>query len=259
MALVMALLFSGIKSAAHTGGPHLRFAHLAPQVGAVDIYINGAAALTNIRLKQTSDYLPLIGTEFTIWAVPAGKSTSESLNKDATVFTFRMGDTGYYTVVLMGDPSANTFELVLLPMDALSTEALANAPTKASGSAGTIIITDAWLQAASHGGNRHSVIAGYMNIVNTAETADALLEAACDAAKRVEVHLAKIENGLPKHEHLPNGLEIAGRSLVEFRADSYQLMLVDVEGEMGIGRVIVCTLKFRSGAEISLQMPALIG
>lgn len=36
-------------------------------------------------------------------------------------------------------------------------------------------------------------------------------------------------------------------------------MLVDVEGEMGIGRVIVCTLKFRSGAEISLQMPALIG
>lgn len=52
----------------------LRVLHASPDAPAVDVYLNGARALRNVRYRQISNYLDVLPGEHRIQIVPAGKT-----------------------------------------------------------------------------------------------------------------------------------------------------------------------------------------
>src|SRR5258708_36306334 len=57
---------------AHTTGPHVRIAHLAPDTSNVDVYVNDKMFVGGVKYGAVSKYLPIVGWDLSVVAVPAG-------------------------------------------------------------------------------------------------------------------------------------------------------------------------------------------
>jgi hypothetical protein len=106
-----------LAASAHEGGPHLRFAHLAPDAPAVDVYINDELTFDGLKYKDVTDYKGVEGHEFMVVVVPAGGKLSDSVTKDPIPLKFEEGDGGFYTVAAVGSLKDATFDVLLLPHD----------------------------------------------------------------------------------------------------------------------------------------------
>jgi uncharacterized repeat protein (TIGR04052 family) len=152
VALCVAIsLFVFAQVSAHTGGPHLRVAHLAPDAPAVDIYLNGDLAFEGLLYRDVTDYQSVDGYTFEVIVVPAGGALEDAVTDTPTTFTFEEGDGGYYTIAAVGSVEGGTFELILLPHDGPQEEHATSAGEH-SGEATVEPTAEATLGAASDSG-----------------------------------------------------------------------------------------------------------
>lgn len=82
----------------------VRVAHLSPDAPAVDVWVNGARALSNVPFRAVSGYLALPAGATTVWVVPAGATTPRVIDATVTLQAGKM-----YTIAATGllNPGAN--------------------------------------------------------------------------------------------------------------------------------------------------------
>ncbi len=112
---------------AHTTGPHVRIAHLAPDMESVDIYVNDTAVVSGAKFGDVSKYTPIVGWKLSVVAVPAGGKLSESLTKEPLALDLPEGDLSYYTIAVVGSTKNGNFALVVLPKDGPPPQSTASA------------------------------------------------------------------------------------------------------------------------------------
>jgi Domain of unknown function (DUF4397)/LPXTG cell wall anchor motif len=83
---------------AQSGTAKVRVVHASPDAPAVDVWVNGAKALTNVPFFTASDYLDLPGGSYDIQVVPTGATTPVVI--DAKGVTIEAGKA--YTIAAVG-------------------------------------------------------------------------------------------------------------------------------------------------------------
>ena len=133
----------------------------------------------------------------------------------------------------------------------------------ATGSAGNITIKDAWVRAtmqvdAAMSGMKMDgpTSAVYMTIENAGD-ADKLLSASVgkDVADAAELHQTKDDNGMMMMNPMPDGIDVPAKGKLEIKEASYHIMLVNVKQTLAPGKRVKLSLKFKSGTEVSLDVP----
>ncbi len=71
---VLLALFAAPSTFAQTGMAKVRVVHASPDAPAVDVLVNGKAALTNVKFFTASDYLELPAGSYELAVVPTGKT-----------------------------------------------------------------------------------------------------------------------------------------------------------------------------------------
>lgn len=95
LAVAALALIGGVT--AQTGNAFVRVAHLSPDAPAVDIWVDGSRAITNLAFKQITNYIALPSGARRIVVVPAGQNSPEVINATATLQAGR-----YYTIAARG-------------------------------------------------------------------------------------------------------------------------------------------------------------
>lgn len=263
---------------AHSGGPHVRLAHLAPTAPSVDVYINDLV-VPALDFKEVTDYTALEGHEFKVFVVPAGKPQADAVNKEAIMLTFEEGDNGFYTVAAVGALSDNSFQLVTLKDNPPAEKVTAMVAT-GDASKDNIEIKGAFARATAAKADEHmegehkegehkegeqmgghgdmamgNVSAVYMTIMNKGEKQDRLVSAASDVAGKVETHETVIKNDVAQMIYMPEGYEIPAGGMVELKPGGKHIMLLELKQNLVAGESLMLTLTFESGTVITFAVP----
>lgn len=76
--LLLALGFT-LPAAAQTGNAQVRVIHASPDAPAVDVFVDGKAALSNVAFKAISDYLSLPAGPHSVAVAPAGQGEAAAV------------------------------------------------------------------------------------------------------------------------------------------------------------------------------------
>jgi copper(I)-binding protein len=112
---------------------------------------------------------------------------------------------------------------------------------------GDLEIVQAFARAVELGG------AAYFTIENTGGTDDALIEAASDVARRVELHETVTEEGMHKMQAVEEiAVPAGGEAILE--PGGYHVMLIDLKEEQEVGDTFEITLTFREAGSVDLEI-----
>ena len=113
---------------------------------------------------------------------------------------------------------------------------------------------DAWARrapmlegAAAQGGSGNGAV--YVTLDNTGRAPDALVGAASDAARAVEVHETVLESGMAMMRPVGK-IDVPAGKTVELKPGGYHLMLVDLKRALKPGEVVNVTLSFREAGKV---------
>ncbi len=123
----------------------------------------------------------------------------------------------------------------------------ANGTGAAIATVGDLEIVEAYARVVELGG------AAYFTIENKGDTDDALIDAASDAARRVELHETVTEEGM--HKMLPVeeiAIPAGGEAILE--PGGYHVMLMDLNEELQVGDKINITLTFKEAGPVDLAI-----
>lgn len=84
---------------------------------------------------------------------------------------------------------------------------------------------------------------------------DRLLSAATDAAKMVQIHDTRMEDGVAKMREIEGGLEIPAGHTVSLAPGGKHIMLMGLAGPLEEGAEITLTLTFEKAGEIEVTAP----
>jgi copper(I)-binding protein len=96
----------------------------------------------------------------------------------------------------------------------------------------------------------------FLTIENRSSFPVRLTSATTAAANMVELHQSRIENDVMRMGIVENGIEIAVNSTLDFRAEGYHLMLIELTDELVWGDVINVTLTFSRDGGASFEVNA---
>ncbi|HEY2135678.1 MAG TPA: copper chaperone PCu(A)C [Xanthobacteraceae bacterium] len=116
--------------------------------------------------------------------------------------------------------------------------------------AGDIVIDHPWARATPHGA---SVAAGYFKLTNTGTTPDRLVGGTSEAAGRVEIHEMSMDGGVMRMRPLKGGLEIKPGESVEFKSNSFHLMMLDLKHPLQQGQRVKGTLTFEKAGPVDIE------
>jgi hypothetical protein len=92
------------QAQASASGAKVRAVHAIPNVGPVDVFVNGTRTLTNVNYFSVSPYLPLPAGSYTVNVAPAGQPLSAAVLTN----TFAITDGASYSIVASGSTSTTT-------------------------------------------------------------------------------------------------------------------------------------------------------
>ena len=115
---------------------------------------------------------------------------------------------------------------------------------------GSLHIGHPWSRATPKG----AVIgAGYLKITNKGTAPDRLLGGSSEAAKSFELHVMSMENGVMKMRPVEGGIEIKPGETVEFKPESYHVMLVGLKEPLVQGHRVKATLDFEKAGKVAVE------
>jgi copper(I)-binding protein len=258
----LALLAPSGGIRAQASGAHLRMAHLAPGVPAIDVYLNNESAFKALSFKDTSDYMALKSGSADVAVVPANGAPDQALAKLS--LTLKEGDVNYYTLALVGSAADKSLELVLLPPDGSEQACPASMQMPSPpgvGAAGNLKVKGAFVRATSTDMSMtmtSAVSAAYMTIENTGSTPDRLISVSADVAGSAELHQTVVKDNVAQMVPLPDGIEIPAGGSVELKPGGMHIMLMQLQHDLAPDQVVNLTLKFASGTELKMQAPVVL-
>ncbi len=110
-------------------------------------------------------------------------------------------------------------------------------------------LNDLWVRASVPGQTNG---AGYLQINNSAATADRLVSAQADAATRVELHTVITEDGVAKMRQV-SGVDIPAHASTKLSPGGFHVMFLQLTGPFRQGTVVPVVLKFEKAGEIRVN------
>lgn len=116
-----------------------------------------------------------------------------------------------------------------------------------------IIITDPYARASRPGAPTG---AAFMEIVNSSDTADRLIAATSDVAKKVELH-THIENdeGVMKMVEIEGGIEIPAGGTHTMRRGGDHVMFMGLNETLEQDGEVIVTLTFEQAGDVTISIP----
>jgi transforming growth factor-beta-induced protein len=102
------------EPAADTGFVNIQVAHLSPDTPAVDVYVNGDAAITNLEFNSLTDWITLPAGAYDIAVAPAGTSIDQAAIGPAS-FDLPAGQ--FLTIAAIGSLEAGTLAPAIIAQD----------------------------------------------------------------------------------------------------------------------------------------------
>ncbi|MTI18736.1 copper chaperone PCu(A)C [Rhodobacteraceae bacterium RKSG542] len=96
----------------------------------------------------------------------------------------------------------------------------------------------------------------YVTITNKGETADTLVGAASDIAKKTEIHEMAVKDGVMLMRKLEGGLVIEPGQSVELKPGSFHVMFMGLKAPIKKGEMVEVTLQFENAGDVPVKMPA---
>jgi copper(I)-binding protein len=127
---------------------------------------------------------------------------------------------------------------------------LAGAAAAQTATAGSIEISNAWARATPKGA---PVGGAYMTITNKGTDDDRLLGGTSPVSGQVQVHQMSMDKGVMSMRPVAGGLEIKAGQAVEFKTDSFHLMLVGLKQPLTQGERVKVTLEFAKAGKIDVE------
>jgi copper(I)-binding protein len=115
---------------------------------------------------------------------------------------------------------------------------------------GVITIDHPWVRASI---GKATNTAAYMKIENAGDSADRLLAVKTDAADNVMLHESRMEMGVMKMVHLPNGVEIPAHGSAELKPLGLHVMLMGLKAPLKDGETLPLTLVFERAGDIPVK------
>ena len=115
-----------------------------------------------------------------------------------------------------------------------------------------IVIEDAYARSSSPAAR---VGAAFMVIHNTGDEADRLIDAATDAAAKVELHTHIMNNGIAKMVHVPEGFPVDAHSDLLLQRGGYHVMMMGLTAPFVQGEMVTLTLTFEKAGEMTIMVP----
>lgn len=112
---------------------------------------------------------------------------------------------------------------------------------------GNLEIVEAYVHVLMMGG------AGYFTIENTGDTDDALIEAVCSAARRVDLHETVSDGRMMKMQAVEEITVPAGGEAI-MEPGGYHVMLTDLDRDYEVGETLDITLAFEEAGSIDLAV-----
>jgi len=117
---------------------------------------------------------------------------------------------------------------------------------------GALMIEHPWSRATTPNAPTGAV---YMVIENTGDTDDRLLSAVGDAADRIEIHSANIDDeGVMRMRELEDGLALPAGERVSLEPGGYHIMLINLESQLVEGEIFPLTLNFDQAGDIAVDI-----
>lgn len=116
-----------------------------------------------------------------------------------------------------------------------------------------ITITDPYARSSS---KMASSGAAFMVIANAAETADTLVEARSDVAKKVELHThIEGDDGVMQMRPVEGGIEVPAGGETVLKRGGLHVMFMGLNAPFEQGETLDVTLVFENAGEVELQIP----
>ncbi|MCF6304789.1 MAG: copper chaperone PCu(A)C [Rhodobacteraceae bacterium] len=114
-----------------------------------------------------------------------------------------------------------------------------------------IVISDAYARSASPNAKSG---AAFMQIMNTGDTDDRLIDVRSDAAKRSELHTHIMENGVAHMIHVEEGFAIPAAGMIMLERGGKHVMLMGLNGPFVDGESITVTFVFEQAGEMDVEI-----
>lgn len=121
----------------------------------------------------------------------------------------------------------------------------------AGAQSGDIAVLQAWTRAV---GATAPTAAGYLTLRNRGATPDRLVSAETPAARAVEIHEQRREDGVMRMRPLPDGVPVRSGETVTLGPGGTHLMLVGPTRALARGERVPLTLRFERAGEVHVEL-----
>lgn len=125
--------------------------------------------------------------------------------------------------------------------------ALFHAATNAAES--TVAIRDAWIREAPPNAQ---VLAGYAQIENTTDKADAIVTVSSAAFEKVEIHRSEVKDGVARMAQVKR-LDLPPRQIVKLEPGGTHVMLFNPKSPLRAGQHVTLSFTLSSGKTLSVK------
>jgi hypothetical protein len=113
----------------------------------------------------------------------------------------------------------------------------------------TLTVRDAWIREAPPGAQ---VLAGYAQIENVTDQADAIVEVSSDAFEKAEIHHSEVKDGVARMAQLKR-FDLPAHKIVKLDPGGAHLMLFNPKLPLHAGQHVRLNFKLRSGKTLNLD------
>ena len=100
--------------------------------------------------------------------------------------------------------------------------------------------------------------AAYVSIMNHGKMADRLLDATSNLARKTELHLMEMDNGVMKMRPVENGIDIPAGKTIHLAPSGYHVMLVGLNAPLTADSMFEITLVFQNAGEKTIKGMAML-
>ena len=100
--------------------------------------------------------------------------------------------------------------------------------------------------------------AAYVSIMNRGKMADRLLDATSNLARKTELHLMEMDNGVMKMRPVEDGIDIPAGKTIHLAPSGYHVMLIGLNAPLTADSMFEITLLFQNAGEKTIKGMAML-
>jgi copper(I)-binding protein len=100
--------------------------------------------------------------------------------------------------------------------------------------------------------------AAYVSIINHGKMADRLLDATSNLARKTELHLMEMDNGVMRMRQVEDGIDLPVGKTIHLAPNGYHVMLIGLNAPLIADSMFEITLVFQNAGEKTIQGMAML-